>query len=175
AEASDIDLERRELHLRPVADVPAPPSIRYDTLILSGGSQYSYFGHEDWREYAAEVKSLESALTVRGHILSAFEAAEMEQDPERRAAWLTFVIVGAGPTGVEVAGQIAELARDTLRREFRDVDPRTSRVFLVEAADRVLTTFPATLSAKAERALRKLGVTVLTGRTVVGIDGESVT
>src|SRR5436309_11648435 len=90
AEASDIDLETRELHLRAVADVPAPPSIPYDTLIVSGGSQYSYFGHEDWREYAAEVKSLESALTVRSRILAAFEAAEVERDPERRAAWLTF-------------------------------------------------------------------------------------
>src|SRR5438132_2648767 len=110
AEASDIDLETRELHLRAVADVPAPPSIPYDTLIVSGGSQYSYFGHEDWREYAAEVKSLESALTVRGQILAAFEAAEMEQNPGRRAALLTFVVVGAGPTGVEVPGQIADLA-----------------------------------------------------------------
>ena len=87
----------------------------YDTLIVAGGSRYSYFGHDEWSEYAAEVKSLESALTVRARILTAFEAAEAEPDPERRAAWLTFVVVGAGPTGVEMAGQIAELARDTLR------------------------------------------------------------
>jgi NADH dehydrogenase len=175
AEVEDFDLEARELHLRPVADVPAPATLPYDTLIVAGGSRYSYFGHEDWREYAAEVKSLESALTVRTRLLSAFEAAEGEPDPERRAAWLTFVVVGAGPTGVEMAGQIAELARDTLRRDFRKIDPRTARILLAEAADRVLTTFPATLSAKAERSLRKLGVTVLLQSTVIGVDGQSVT
>jgi NADH:ubiquinone reductase (H+-translocating) len=175
AEVEDFDLEARELHLRPVADVPAPATLPYDTLIVAGGSRYSYFGHEDWREYAAEVKSLESALTVRTRLLSAFEAAEGEPDPERRAAWLTFVVVGAGPTGVEMAGQIAELARDTLRRDFRKIDPRTARILLAEAADRVLTTFPATLSAKAERSLRKLGVTVLLQSTVTGVDSQSVT
>jgi NADH:ubiquinone reductase (H+-translocating) len=175
AEVEDFDLEARELHLRPVADVPAPATLPYDTLIVAGGSRYSYFGHEDWREYAAEVKSLESALTVRTRLLSAFEAAEGEPDPERRAAWLTFVVVGAGPTGVEMAGQIAELARDTLRRDFRKIDPRTARILLAEAADRVLTTFPETLSAKAERSLRKLGVTVLLQSTVTGVDSQSVT
>jgi NADH dehydrogenase len=175
AEVADFDLEARELRLRPVAGVPAPATIPYDTLIVAGGSHYSYFGHDDWREHAAEVKSLESALTVRSRLLSAFEAAEEDSDPARRAAWLTFVVVGAGPTGVEMAGQIAELARDTLRRDFRTIDPRTARILLVETADRVLTTFPASLSAKAARALQKLGVTVLTGRTVVGIDGDSVT
>ena len=125
--------------------------------------------------YAAEVKSLESALAVRNRLLGAFEAAEGESDPALRAAWLTFVVVGAGPTGVEMAGQIGELARDTLRRDFRAIDPRTARILLVEAADRVLTTFPPSLSAKAERSLERLGVTVLTGRTVVGIDDEKVT
>src|SRR5262245_50507779 len=128
AEASDIDLARRTLELRSVAGVPAAASIPYDTLILAGGSRYSYFGHDEWSEHAAEVKSLESALTVRGRILAAFEAAEMEQDPARRAAWLTFVVVGAGPTGVEMAGQIAELARDTLRHDFRSIDPRNGRI-----------------------------------------------
>ncbi len=153
AEVADFDLEQRELHLRPVDDVPAPASIAYDTLIVSGGSHYSYFGHDDWRADAAEVKSLESALVVRTRLLSAFEAAEVEPDAERRAAWLTFVVVGAGPTGVEMAGQIGELARDTLRRDFRTIDPRTARILLVEAADRVLTTFPPSLSAKASRSL----------------------
>jgi NADPH-dependent 2,4-dienoyl-CoA reductase/sulfur reductase-like enzyme len=114
AEVSDFDLEARELHLSSVEGVPVPAAIPYDTLIVAGGSRYSYFGHDDWREHAFEVKSLESALTVRDRLLSAFEAAEMEPDPEARAAWLTFVVVGAGPTGVEMAGQIAELARDTL-------------------------------------------------------------
>jgi len=121
------------------------------------------------------VKSLESALGVCSRLLSAFEAAEAEADPERRDAWLTFVVVGAGPTGVEMAGQIAELARDTLPHEFRAMDPRMARILLVEAADRVLTTFPPSLSAKAARSLERLGVTVLTGRTVTGVDAAGVT
>jgi NADH:quinone reductase (non-electrogenic) len=175
AEVADFDLDAREVHLRPVFGVPAPAVLPYDTLIVAGGSNYSYFGHDDWREYAGEVKSLESALVVRSRLLSAFEAGEVEQDPDRRAAWLTFVVVGGGPTGVEMAGQIGELARDTLRHDFRTIDPRTARILLVEALDRVLTTFPRSLSAKAARSLERLGVTVLTGRTVVGIDRESVT
>ena len=175
AEVSGFDLDARELQLRSVGPVPAPASIPYDTLIVSGGSRYAYFGHDSWSEFAAEVKSLESALEVRSRILSAFEAAELDLDPERRAAWLTFVVVGAGPTGVEVAGQIAELARDTLRHDFRTIDPRTGRILLVEAADRVLTSFPPSLSMKAARSLEKLGVTPLLGRTVVGIDGDGVT
>ena len=112
---------------------------------------------------------------VRAKLLRAFEAAEEEPDPARRAAWLTFVVVGGGPTGVEMAGQIAELARDTLRRDFRAIDPRTARILLVEATDRVLTTFPPSLSRKAERALERLGVTVLTGSTVTGVDEDGVT
>jgi NADH:ubiquinone reductase (H+-translocating) len=175
AEAADFDLERRELLLRPVAGVPAPERLAYDTLIVAGGSSYSYFGHEEWREQAAEVKSLESALVVRTRLLRAFEVAETEPDPGRRASWLTFVVVGAGPTGVEMAGQIAELARDTLRRDFRAIDPREARIVLVEAADRVLTSFPPSLSQKAERALERLGVTVVTGSTVIGIDEDGVT
>ena len=175
AEVSDFDLEARELHLRPVGGNPAPPAMPYDTLIVAGGSRYSYFGHDDWSEYAAEVKSLESALVVRSRLLGAFEAAEAELDPKLREGWLTFAVVGAGPTGVEMAGQIAELARDTLRRDFRAIDPRMARILLVEAADRVLTSFPPSLSARAERSLQRLGVTVLTGRTVVGVDGDGVT
>ena len=173
-EVADFDLEARELLLRPVAGVPAPERLAYDTLIVGGGSQYAYFGHEEWREHAAEVKSLESALMVRSNLLRAFEAAEAEPDPQRRAALLTFVVVGAGPTGVEMAGQIAELARDTVRRDFRAVDTRTARILLVEAADRVLTTFPPSLSRRAERALERLGVTVLTGTTVTAVDADGV-
>jgi NADH:ubiquinone reductase (H+-translocating) len=175
AEVADFDLQAREVHLRSVAGIPAPAVLPYDTVIVAGGSNYSYFGHDDWRKHAGEVKSLESALVVRSRLLSAFEAAEVEQEPDRRAAWLTFVVVGGGPTGVEMAGQIGELARDTLRHDFRTIDPRTARILLVEALDRVLTTFPQSLSAKAARSLEKLGVTVLTSRTVVGVDGESVT
>ncbi len=175
AEVSGFDLDARKLVVRPVGGTPAPESIPYDSLIVAGGSSYSYFGHDDWTNFAAEVKSLESALVVRSRLLSAFEAAEQEPDPGRETAWLTFVVVGAGPTGVEMAGQIGELARDTLRRDFRRVDPRAARILLVEASDRVLTTFPASLSAKARRSLEKLGVTVLTGRTVTRVDAESVT
>jgi NADH dehydrogenase len=175
AEVADFDLDAHTLRLRPAGEVPAPETLEYDTLVVAGGSRYSYFGHDDWSEYAAEVKSLESALVVRSRLLSAFEAAEAEMDHETRDAWLTFVVVGAGPTGVEMAGQIAELARDTLPHEFRSMDPRTARILLVEAADRVLTTFPPSLSAKAARSLARLGVTVLTGRTVTGVDADGVT
>ena len=123
----------------------------------------------------AEVKSIESALATRGRILAAFEAAEASADTGLLASWLTFVVVGGGPTGVEMAGQIGELALETLRRDFRNIDPRSARILLVEATDRVLTSFPPSLSSKAERSLQRLGVTVLTGRTVVGIDDDGVT
>jgi NADH dehydrogenase len=175
AEVADFDLEAHEVRLRPVDDLPAPTKLAYDTLIVAGGSRYSYFGHDEWRKYAAEVKSLESALVVRSRLLGAFEAAEAEPDARARNAYLTFVVVGAGPTGVEMAGQIGELARDTLRRDFRNIDPRNARILIVEAVDRVLPAFPPKLSAKAQRSLEKLGVTVLTGRTVVEMDDESVT
>jgi NADH:ubiquinone reductase (H+-translocating) len=175
AEVADFDLHAREVHLRSLGAVPAPARLGYDTLIVAGGSRYSYFGHEEWRAYAAEVKSLESALAVRSRLLTAFEAAESEPSDAARDAWLTFVVVGAGPTGVEMAGQIAELARDTLRRDFRAIDPRRARILLVEADDRVLPSFPPSLSAKAARSLERLGVTVLTGRSVIGIDRDGVT
>ena len=175
AEVCGFDLEARQVQLQPVEGMPSPPPVAYDDLIVAGGSLYSYFGHDDWRAHASEVKTLESALHVRRRILAAFEAAEIEPDPERRAAWLTFVLVGAGPTGVEMAGQIAEIARDTIRRDFRRIDPASGRILLVEAADRVLTTFPPSLSAKAATALERLGVTPLVNRTVIGIDAESVT
>jgi NADH dehydrogenase len=149
--------------------------VPYDTLIVAGGSNYSYFGHDEWSAHAAEVKSLESALAVRSRILTAFEAAELEPDPERREEWLTFAVVGAGPTGVEMAGQIAELARDTLRGDFRSADPGSGRILLIEAADRVLTGFPESLSAKAERALRRLGVTPVLDSTVIDVDKTGVT
>ena len=175
AEVDELDLERRRVVLRSVGDLPAPDPVPYDTLIVAGGSRYSYFGHDEWSEHAAEVKSLESAVTVRGRILSAFEAAELEPDPERRDEWLTFAVVGAGPTGVEMAGQIAELARDTLRDDFRAADPGSGRILLVEAADRVLTGFPESLSEKAERSLRRLGVTPVLDSTVVGVDETGIT
>jgi NADH dehydrogenase len=177
AEVERFDLEQRQVVLRSVAGLRAlePVPVPYDTLIVAGGSHYSYFGHDEWSAHAAEVKSLESALTVRGRILAAFEAAELERDPERRGEWLTFVVVGAGPTGVEMAGQMAELARDTLRRDFRTADPSSGRILLVEAADRVLTGFPPSLSAKAEHSLRRLGVMPMLGSTVVDVDETGVT
>ena len=175
AEVARFDLERRQVLLRSVAGLPAPEPVPYDTLIVAGGSRYSYFGHDEWSAHAPEVKSLESALTVRSRILAAFEAAELEREPERRAEWLTFAVVGAGPTGVEMAGQIAELARDTLRSDYRAADPGSGRILLIEAADRVLTAFPPSLSAKAERSLRRLGVTPVLGSTVVDVDATGVT
>ena len=175
AEARAVDASARRLELAPVGGVPAPSSIPYDTLIVAGGSRYSYFGHDDWGEFAHEVKSLESALVTRSAILSAFEAAEMASDPELRGSWLSFVVVGAGPTGVEMAGQIAELARDSLRRDFRSADPSTGRIVLVEAADRVLGSFPEQLSERARRSLERIGVTPMLSRTVVDVDARGVT
>jgi NADH:ubiquinone reductase (H+-translocating) len=175
AEVSDFDLEGHQVLLRGVDGLPAPASVPYDTLIVAGGSQYSYFGHDEWRQYAAEVKSLESALRVRTEILASFEDAELEPDPQRREAALTFVVVGGGPTGVEMAGQIAELARDTLRHDYRVIDPREGRILLIEATDRLLQSFPPSLSAKAVRSLRRLGVTPLLNSPVVELDDGGVT
>jgi len=174
AEVVGFDLAARRVALHDVALGTAPEALEYDTLIVSGGSQYSYFGHDEWQEYAAELKSLEGALTIRRRILEAFEAAELESDPERRAELLTFVVVGAGPTGVEMAGQIAEIAHDA-RGDFRSFDPERARILLVEALDRVLTTFPESLSAKALRSLENLGVTGRLGESVVDVDAQSVT
>jgi NADH:ubiquinone reductase (H+-translocating) len=174
-EVAGFDLEGRRVLLASVPGVQAPESLPYDTLVVAAGSSYSYFGHEDWREYATEVKTLESAVLTRSRILRAFERAELTTDPATRAAEMTFVVVGAGPTGVEMAGQLAELARDTLRRDFRMIDPRQAQVVLLDAGDRVLPTFPPSLSAKATRSLEALGVTPIMNRNVVGIDGLSVT
>ena len=174
AEVEGFDLDARTVRLSAVDGLPAPEPLAYDSLIVAGGSRYSYFGHDEWADHAPEVKTLESALHVRRRILKAFEAAEVEPDPVRRDAWLTFVVVGAGPTGVEMAGQIAEIGRDTVRLDFRAIDPGSARILLVEAADRVLTSFAPSLSARATRSLERLGVTPLVGRTVVGIDSESV-
>jgi NADH dehydrogenase len=174
-EVTGFDLGARCVHVTPGAGDAGPMDLPYDTLLVAGGSSYSYFGHEEWAGVAPEVKSLESALATRARILSAFEAAELETDEERRRAWLTFAVVGAGPTGVEMAGQIAELARDTMRRDFRAIDPRECRVLLVEASERVLTSFPPSLSHKAERSLERLGATPLLHRTVVDMDEHTVT
>ena len=175
AEVTGFDLETREVQLAAAVGETGPPgSLPYDTLIVAGGSAYSYFGHDEWRGVAREVKSLESAIAVRAQLLTAFEAAEMEPDPQARQAELTFVVVGAGPTGVEMAGQIAEMARDTLRRDFRRIDSRGARILLVEADDRVLPGFPPSLSARAAHALEELGVTPTLQRTVTAVDPDGV-
>jgi NADH dehydrogenase len=174
AEVSGFDLERRQIVLDHLPNGRGGERLDYDTLVVAGGSRYSYFGHDDWKERAPELKSLSGALAIRNRILTAFEAAEVEPDEERLRSWLTFVVVGGGPTGVEMAGQIAELGRKALLHEFRRVDTRTARVLLVETSDRILTAFPPSLSRKAERALRKLGVSTLVGHTVVDVGSESV-
>jgi NADH:quinone reductase (non-electrogenic) len=174
AEVSGFDLDQRQVVLDHLPNGAREERLDYDTLVVAGGSRYSYFGHDDWMSRAPELKSLAGALDIRNRILTAFEAAEVEPDEERRRSWLTFVVVGGGPTGVEMAGQIAELARESLRRDFRRVDTRSARVLLVEMADRILTGFPPSLSHKAERALEKLGVTPLVGHTVVDVGSDSV-
>ena len=176
ADVADFDLEAREVRFDAASGLDAVPgALPYDTLIVAAGSSYSYFGHDDWRAFAAEVKTLESAIDVRGRILRAFEEAEITSDPKERDAHMTFVVVGAGPTGVEMAGQIGELAGDTLRRDFRAIDPRQARVLLLDGGDRILPAFPPSLSSKAVRSLRHLGVTTMTGQMVTAVDGDGVT
>jgi NADH:ubiquinone reductase (H+-translocating) len=174
AEATGFDPGRGTVLLRPGAGEDAEPrELPYDTLVVAGGSTYSYFGHDEWRPHVLEVKSLQSALAVRARLLAAFEAAEIDADMDAPGA-LTFLVVGGGPTGVEMAGQIAELAHDTLAGDFRAIDPATARVLLVETGERILPAFPPSLSARATAALQRLGVTVLTGHTVVGIAPAAV-
>src|SRR5262249_34442969 len=136
------------------------------------GARHSYFGHDDWAPAAPGLKGIDDALDIRRRLLLAFEAAERSQDEAERRAWLTFIIVGAGPTGVELAGAIAELARHRLRREFLRFDPATARLVLVQSGDRVLPTFPPSLSAAAKRSLAALGVEVLTSRKVKAVDAS---
>jgi NADH dehydrogenase/putative oxidoreductase len=148
--------------------------LTYDFLIIGTGARHSYFGHDDWAAAAPGLKGIEDALEIRRRLLLAFEAAESSQNEAERRAWLTFIIVGGGPTGVELAGAIAELARRGLTRDFRMFDPATARIVLVQAADRVLPTFPPSLSAAAKRSLTALGVEVLTSRKVKALDGRGV-
>jgi NADH:ubiquinone reductase (H+-translocating) len=174
-EVTGFDLVNKRVLVDPSPTGGERSEIPYDSLIVAAGSGYSYFGHEEWRPLAPDIKSIENALEVRRRILTAFEAAENDSTPARRAASLTFVVVGAGPTGVELAGQVAELARQTLRGDFRTVDTRTARILLVETADRILPSFHPLLSARAARALEQLGVTPLPGQKVVEIEEDAVT
>jgi NADH dehydrogenase len=149
--------------------------IAYDTLILATGARHGYFGHDEWEEFAPGLKTIEDATAIRGHILAAFEAAERETDPVRQQALLTFAIVGAGPTGVELAGTIADLAHDTLPRDFRAVDTHRTKVLLVEAGPKVLNGYPDGLSSYAKNALEKLGVDVCLGAPVTQIERGAIT
>jgi NADH:ubiquinone reductase (H+-translocating) len=149
-------------------------AISYDTLVLATGARHAYFGHDEWEPFAPGLKTLEDATTLRRRILVAFERAERESDPDKRAALLTFVIIGAGPTGVEMAGTIADMARDTLPPDFRNIDTRKARVVLIEAGPRVLAGFPEDLSAYAQRSLEKLGVEVMLGEAVTECSAEGV-
>src|SRR6201985_1255729 len=149
-------------------------SIPYDTLVLATGARHAYFGHDEWEPFAPGLKTLEDATTLRRRILVAFERAERESDPERRAALLTFAIVGAGPTGVELAGTIAELAQETLAPDFRNIDTHKTRVVLIEAGPRVLAGFADDLSAYAQAALEKIGVEVVLGHPVTECSADGV-
>jgi NADH dehydrogenase len=165
-EASDIDVANRRLAL---SDGDA---IGYDLLFLASGATHAYFGHDDWAPHAPGLKTLDDALHIRRRLLLAFEHAEATDDAAERAAWLHFAIVGGGPTGVELAGTLAEIARHTLRNEFRRIDPAQARVRLIEAGPRVLAGFPETLSNSARRQLERLGVDVVAGTPVAAIDAS---
>lgn len=168
ADVTDVDVAGRRVIL---TDGYLP----YDTLIIAAGVRHHYFGHNDWEEHAPGLKTIEDATEIRRRVLLAFEAAELEINPEKVKTWLTFVIVGGGPTGVELAGAIGEIARHTLRNNFRHIDPAQAQVILLEGADRILPPYPPELSARAGDDLGRLGVTVRTGALVTDIQPNSVT
>lgn len=167
-EAVDIDLAGRVVKL-------ADGKIGYDFLVIATGATHSYFGHPEWEQSAPGLKTIDDALTIRRRILLAFEAAEREEDPARQAAMLTFVVIGGGPTGVELAGALSEIARQTMTRDFRRIDPKSARVLLLEGRDRILPPYPPSLSANARRQLERLGVEVITDSTVTAVSDRQVT
>src|SRR5438034_7756409 len=168
ASVNGVDTNEKRVLLEDGDTVP------YDTLVLATGARHAYFGHDEWEPFAPGLKTLEDATTLRRRILVAFERAERESDPERRAALLTFVIIGAGPTGVELAGTIAELAQETLPPDFRNIDTHKARVVLIEAGPRVLAGFADDLSAYAQRSLESIGVEVKLGQPVTECTADSV-
>ncbi|MBB4403089.1 MULTISPECIES: NAD(P)/FAD-dependent oxidoreductase [Rhizobium/Agrobacterium group] len=168
-EVVGVDVDRRLVSLK------GGNAIAYDTLVLATGARHAYFGQDEWERFAPGLKALEDATTIRRRLLLAFERAELETDPEARNALLTFSIIGAGPTGVEMAGIIAELAHRTLVEEFRSIDTAAARILLVEAGPRVLPVFPDSLSRYAEHSLAKMGVEVRTGRPVTACDEDGIT
>jgi NADH dehydrogenase len=167
-EVVDIDAPERQVIL-------TDGKVEYDSLIVATGSRHHYFGHDDWEALAPGLKTIEDATDMRRRIFLAFEAAERESDPAAVRALLTFVIVGGGPTGVELAGALADIARETLARDFRSIDPANSQILLIEAEERILTTYPAELSKKAEQFLTQAGVTVQTHAIVTALDHNAVT
>jgi len=167
AEVSGVDPESRLVHT-------TERSIPYDYLVLATGALYNYFGHPEWEQFAPSLKTVDDALGIRQRILLAFEQAEMERDPGRQQALLTFILVGGGPTGVEMAGSIAELARMALKRDFRHIHPENARIILMESSSEILSMFPANLSEAAKHALERLGVEVRLDTRVEGIDSEGV-
>ena len=168
-EVVDIDIQSREVILADLSRLP------YDTLIVATGATHHYFGHPEWAAHAPGLKTVEDATEIRTRILLAFERAEKTTDHAERAALLTFVVVGGGPTGVELAGALGEISRDTLRADFRSINPAEARIFLLEGADRLLQTYPEDLSLSAERSLIELGVRTRVGAKVTAIDGGGVT
>jgi NADH dehydrogenase len=168
AEATRIDVASKRVIL-------SDGSIDYDTLIVATGSSHQYFGHDEWEQYAPGLKTIEDATDMRRRILLAFEAAERETDPAKIKEWLTFVIVGGGPTGAELAGALAEIAVDSLRHDFRHIDPASAQIILVEGTDRILPTYPPNLSEAAKKMLQRLTVTVRTGGMVTDIHAGGVT
>lgn len=167
-DVTTIDVPAKEIHA-------GHERIPYDFLVVAAGARHQYFGHHEWEPNAPGLKTLEDAVEIRRRVLFAFEAAEREPHPEHRVAWMTFVVIGAGPTGVELAGAVGELAAHTLRGNFRLIDSRTAKVLLLEGTDRVLPTFAPKLSAKAAQALDHIGVTVRTGTMVTNVCADSVT
>jgi NADH dehydrogenase len=168
AEAVGIDVDQRRVLLD-------SGSLTYDTLIVATGSRHHYFGNNHWEPFAPGLKTVEDATEIRRRIFSAFEAAERETDAEQLSAWLTFVIVGGGPTGVELAGALGEIANDTLKHDFRNIDPSKARILLIEATDRILPTYPPELAHQAEIALKKLGVEVRRQTPVTDVNAKAVT
>lgn len=168
AEAASIDLDQKRVLIRHHDGIP------FDYLVVASGSNHAYFGHEEWEQSAPGLKTIEQAREIRRRILTAYEQAEMTEDPEQRQSLLTFVIVGGGPTGVELAGAIAEMSRFTLARDFRRIDPASSRVILIEAAPRILSAFAPELSENAADKLSKLGVRVRTQCSVTAVDRNGV-
>jgi len=166
-DAIDVDIERKRVQL-------ADGELSYDFLVIATGATHSYFGHGEWEQHAPGLKTIDDALEIRRRVLLAFEAAERETDPARQAAWLTFVIVGAGPTGAELAGALSEIARQTMVRDFRNIRPESARVILIEGKDRVLPTYPPSLSEKARKQLQHLGVDVITGAAVTDVSDSEV-